>query len=245
MANPTLIDLRTRVRANAKDDSATTANRSLSDAQINGWINLAFRRVQRQWVGGPRKIGRTATQTGLSYGASGYSDLTNEANYGAIRAAYVVQVVGDIYGVPLVRKEPEEFGYLRGGQSIDNTVAGSGTGVASTPIYYTAWREQTTTAADQGKWRVLIHPPSSTAVLVALVVEIEQADLSADADSPDVPLEACSEIEAIASYFASANLGRPWADSYLKMVPWFEEALKWETRDAGRTSTRDQRSGRA
>lgn len=243
MANPTLSDLRTRVRANVRDNSATAGNRALSDAAINGYINLAVRMVQQRYA--PRPTGQSATQTGLSYSTNGFSGNTTLATYSRLISVMLVASAGDVYGVPLVWKEPDEFMNLRAGQSSTSSVSDAGTASAANPVYWTAWREGTETAANQGKWRVLIHPPATSAALLSALVEFEHADLSSDGDSPDVPPEGSSLIELIASYLSARDLGRANADAFLAIYPDVKAEVEWKVRDELRDRTRETRAKRA
>jgi hypothetical protein len=228
VANPTLTDLITRVRVNARDNSSVSTNNSLTDANIIGWLNIGMRMVQRRYA--PRLAGQTSAQTGLSFTASTVADTTLATNYARIvtlmRGASTI-----IYGPPLVWKDVDEFMNLRGGQSKTNVVSGSGLVDSLYPVYWTGWREGTTTAADQGKWTILIHPTPTGTVTLSAIVELEQADMSNGTDSPDVPAEGCSLIECIASYFAAKNLGRPWADAFMAAYPELKEEVAWKASD--------------
>lgn len=229
MANPTLTDLIARVRLNARDNSSVSANNALTDANITGWVNIGMRMVQRRYA--PRLVGVSATNTGLSYGAGVSVDTTTAANYARIVELFLVSTAGTIYGVPLVRKDVEEFFALAAAQSSTNLPLGAGTDVTTYPMYWTGWRGATTTAADQGKWTVLIHPAPATSALLAALVELEQADMSIGTDSPDVPAEGCTLIECIASYFAAHNLGRPWADAFMSAYPELKDEVAWKAKD--------------
>lgn len=223
----TLGTMTSNIRVNIRDNSTTSANQMFTDAHIATHVNTAMRLIQRKWF--PRLTIRTAAQTGLSY-ASGYSDTTDETNY-----ARILEIFAATAGVNKspIFKPVQEFLKIRS----DALRLATGVNTASEASHWTCWREGTSTPASQGKWTVLIHPPVSTTAFSALV-ELEQADLSATTDAPDIPPEGCSMIEHLASYWLGNIKGVPWANSFLTTFPQLRELADAKMAEAAKDEGR-------
>lgn len=206
--------MRTNVRDNIRDDSATSANRFWTDAQLNVHINSAMRVIQRRFY--PRISQQGSAATGLSYAANAYIATTTPTNYFRILAIAQGTTFGP--GMMPAFRPVQEFWDIRAGQ-----MGATPTYLNANPSIWTCWREGTSTTASQGKWTVAIHSPSPSTIPYSALVELEQADLSADADTPDVPPEGCTMIEHLASFWCGTIMGRDYVKMFLTTYPQLQE----------------------
>lgn len=215
--------MRANVRVNIRDSSAILVNNAFSDAQINAKLNDAMRLVQRKFY--PRLSQQTSAQTGLSIAIGLYSGTTTPVNYARICELFVGTTP---FGTSPQFCDLDKFLSIRSGQQ-----AAFATPDNARVVRWTCYREGTGTAVSVGKWTVLIHPPAIITTALSALVELEQADLSADGDIPDVPPEGCTMMEGLASFWLGGIIGRENASSFIQFWPELKElAQASKTRDS-------------
>lgn len=208
-----LLTSRLTVRANIRDNSSTAANQSFSDAQINAKLNDAARLVARKFF--PRIARQAFSATGLTINGSTTVGLTTATNYARLIA---IQAGTAFNGSQGTRLSVEKFMALTGAQLQDNAPAGVG-GV----VKWCAWREGSATSASEGKWAVAVYPQPQSNTNYSALVELEQADLAADADTFDLPPEGVTMVENLASFWLAGILERNYAQAFVAQYPELKE----------------------
>lgn len=228
---PTLTTLIADVRLNIRDNATVVGNQAFTDAQITDKINEALRLVQPRYY--PRISFRTSAQTGLSFAQGIDHDITDEANYA--RLIQITIGTTQVLGTGPAFKKVEDFIAMRAGQQTAFSPQAN-----AYPVWWTAWRESSSTSADQGKWTVLIHPASPSVLPYSALVELEPTDLSSGSDTLDIPTLGCTMVTHLASYWLGSNLGVPWAKSFLDVFP---ELKGMATQRRGEADTDERRGG--
>lgn len=205
MSLPTLTDMLTRIRDRVQDSDSTMA-----DSELTREINVTLDQWMARLDDRPREL--TATQTGLttSTGVRRYT-VTNTVPVRKPLGLFTASSAGSTTPITQLEwLEPHEL------QAEWEALQTNGT-----PIYWTAWRVGTATAADVGKWVVGLHPPPSGVFYYILRALVEPTALSAGTDVPDVtPVEAWGICDVVASRLA-VRMGREpeFVDAIVADIP--------------------------
>lgn len=209
MANDTWADIRAMARIYARDQSS--ANPGVPDADLLKIFNRRYRAYYSRFE--PRLIQHTGLQTGIHFAVAGITATTTPTNYARCHHADLETsnstLDGTSAGAASVRILPTLEDLMKERrQRVDD---GSG------PIKSICFvRAQTTTAASQGKWKVVADILAEADYYISGWFEIEPADLVNTTDAPDVSVVGAADLAVLTAWDQSVLLNR--SDSFLQAV---------------------------